>query len=217
MKNKNVIYIITAVLILGLFFVGAKIYQDSRAKEFSFLAKEKSELFVRDHSPRFGSEKARVYLVEFLDPECESCRAFYPELKNLLEEFGDKVQLIIRYAPFHGNSKIAIRAIEAARIQGKYWEALEILFYYQPHWGDHHHPRPELIFEYLSKIGLDMEKLRADMSLDKITKIIEQDSKDLEALNVRRTPTFFANGKRLENFGIQYLRDLLNEQVKLVY
>src|SRR5690606_28131327 len=119
--------------------------------------------FVREYSPRFGSENAKVILTEFLDPECESCRAFYPVVKSLLSEFGDKVQLVVRYAPFHQNSRVAIKALEAARFQGKYWESLELLFFHQPQWGDHHNPRPELIFEFLSQLGLNMEQLKSDM------------------------------------------------------
>ena len=132
MKNKLVIYIAVG-LALVLAFVGATyMYQSSQKAKLDFLATEKSELFVRDHSPRYGNENAKVILTEFLDPECESCRAFYPVVKSFLNEFEGQIQLVVRYAPFHQNSKIAIKALEAARMQGKYWEALELLFYHQP-------------------------------------------------------------------------------------
>jgi protein-disulfide isomerase len=217
MLNKYYLYGLSGVLLFSLFFGGSILFKKMQKEELSFLTQENAEVLIRDHSPRFGHREAKVHLIEFLDPECESCRAFYPKIKNLLKEFDGKVQLIVRYAPFHQNSKIAIAALEAAKKQDKYWEAMELLFYYQPFWGDHHKPRPELIFVYLEKLGLDIDKLKADMKDPKIQQIIEQDRKDLKTLKVRATPTFFVNGKPLEKFGIDYLKKLVQEEVNLVY
>lgn len=217
MKNKLLIYAAVG-LALVLSFVGATyMYQSSQKAKLDFLATEKSELFVRDYSPRYGNTEAKVILTEFLDPECESCRAFYPVVKSFLNEFEGQVQLVVRYAPFHQNSKIAIKALEAARMQGKYWEALELLFYHQPKWGSHHNPKPELIFEYLPQLGLDMDKLKEDMESQKIKDIIEQDQKDLRALSVRATPTFFVNGRPLEEFSVDALHALIKDEVSNFY
>ena len=131
-----------------------------------------------------------------------------------MTEFEVKIQLVIRYAPFHGNSQLVIKAIEAARKQGKYWEALEILFQHQPEWGSHHHPRPELIFNYLGEIGLDMEKLREDMNDPALNEMIKREIEDGRELGVRGTPTFFVNGKPLERFGYDSLRMLIIENLK---
>ncbi len=217
MNSKKYFYIGTAALILTLFLVGSKLYMNSKDKELSFLAAENSALFIRDYSPRFGNKDAKVFLIEFLDPECESCRHFYPYIKELLKEFGDKVQLVVRYAAFHGNSKTAIRAIEAARKQGKYWEALSLLFEKQPEWGSHHNPRIELIYDFLAGLGLDMNQLREDMQDSSIDKIISQDTEDLKKLNVKGTPTFFVNGKKPPRFGLSHLREMLKEEVKKAY
>ena len=131
--------------------------------------------------------------------------------------FKGKVQLVVRYAPFHQNSQIAIRALEAARMQGKYWEALELLFEKQPEWGNHHNPRPELIFDFLQSLNLNMERLKKDMESPLITKMIEQDYEDLRILNVRGTPSFYVNGRPLLNFGIGPLTELVKEEVEKAY
>lgn len=217
MKNKTILYIGSTCFLLACFLVGVMKYQDTQREQYSFMAQKNFEIFVRDYSPRYGNKEAKVFLTEFLDPECESCRMFYPQVKSLLKKYEGKVQLVVRYAPFHKNSHIAVAALEAARMQGKYWEALETLFYFLPQWGDHHNPRPELIFEYLSKLGLDMEKLKKDMSAPKIKLIMEQDKQDLKTLEVRRTPTFFVNGRPLERFGMGYLDTLIKEEVDKLY
>lgn len=217
MKNKKILFTSSVVILLGLFFAAQHFYKQFERDRVGFLAEENASLFVRGHSPQLGNEDAKVFVIEFLDPECESCRAFYPQVKALLEEFGGKVKFIVRYAAFHKNSTIAIKALEASKKQGKYWESLETLFKYQPKWGDHHNPQPSLIFDYLLQIGVDIDQLKIDMNDPKLDELIAQDSEDLRTLNVRGTPTFFVNGKPLRAFGMDYLKEAIREEVEKNY
>ncbi len=214
MKNK---YLITgSVLVVALlaFFAGKYFVSESKQQKSSFLAQENAQLFIRDHAYRIGPDDAKVHLVEFMDPECESCRMMHPEVKNILKAYEGKIQLIIRYAPFHHNSKMVVQILEAARKQGKYDEVLDVLFHYQPIWGDHHNPRPELIWAYLNNVeGLDIDQVRIDMNSPEIAEIIAKDIEDGKALDVRATPTFFVNGRPLPRFGVSYLRDLIQEEM----
>ena len=217
MSNKVYFYIGATALILGLFLLGTKVYKDSQQEKLSFIADQNAEVFVRDYSPRYGNKDAKIYLIEFLDPECESCRAFYPHVKELINEYDGKLQLVVRYAPFHGNSKIAIAALEAARKQNKYWEALELLFKRQPEWGSHHHPRIDLIYQFLPIVGIDIKKLKQDMKDSSINEIIAQDLEDLKKLGVRATPTFFVNGRVPAGFGYAHLKELIDEEISRLY
>lgn len=216
MKSKLLLILGSVVLLAIIFVVGSQVYKKGEQERIDFLAKENSDLFVRDYSPIKGDENAEIYVTEFLDPECESCRGIASYVNQLLEDYKGKIKLVVRYAPFHQNSRFAIKVLEAARQQGKYWETLDLLFRHQPEWGDHHHPRPELIWNYLPSIGLDIEKLKKDMDDPRIDQIIEQDLKDLQKLGVRGTPTFFVNGKPLENFGGSYLREAIEREVQKV-
>jgi protein-disulfide isomerase len=164
---------------------------------------------MRSNAPSFGPKDAKVTLVEFLDPECESCRAFYPFTKKLLQQFPNDLRLVIRYMPLHKNSKKAIRILEASRLQNKYKETMDIFFEKQPQWGDHHHPRPELLWTYLPEIGLDVEKVKRDILSPQIDHWIQKDIEDAKKLGVRRTPTFFINGQPLAEFGFQELEQAI--------
>ena len=217
MKNKIALLIGTLVICVGLFFVGSRVYQQAESDRIGSLSSEDSKLFMPDYAPVFGNKDAKVVITEFLDPECESCRQFYPRVKKLLEMYKGKVKMVVRYAAFHRNSKHAIKVLEATRKQNKYWEALELLFEYQPAWADHHNPQPELVFIYLKELGIDIEKLKQDMQDPAIENIINQDALDLKKLNVRGTPTFFVNGKPLESFGIEYLYGATDKAVKRQY
>lgn len=214
MKNKNLAMIIGSVIMLiGIFVMGARIYKKGQVENLSTVMDSDFKKFVPDYAPRLGSTTPKVYLVEFLDPECESCREFYPYVKMILNDFKD-VQLVVRYAPFHGNSKFIIHILEAARKQNKYWETLEVLFRYQPEWGSHHHPRPELVWNYLPEAGVDVEKVKADMTDAEIDRMIEKEIADGQALGVQGTPSFFVNGKPLQTFSYDALRALVQGELQ---
>jgi protein-disulfide isomerase len=172
-----------------------------------------TSLFVRPHSRSLGPDDAKVTIVEFLDPECESCRAMHPMVKHLLGQYGGRVRLVVRYMPFHQNSVYAASALEAAGEQGRYWEMLEILFVHQPRWGDHHHPKPELIPELAEQIGLDMDAFGRSVNSSAHKKLVEADAADGKALGVTGTPTFFVNGRRLTRLGYEPLKVLIEEEL----
>ncbi len=213
-NNKKMIFITIIVMALG-FGIGAYLYKSVQSENLKFMATKNAETFVREHSPKLGPKDAPVYLVEFLDPECESCRRFYPAVKKLIADNPGKIRLVVRYTPFHGNSKFVIGILEAARMQGKFWETLELVFRYQPTWGSHHNPQPELLWHLLPEIaGLDIERIKTDMKDPKIADIIAQDVADGKALGVRATPTFFVNGKLLERFGYEFLKQMIEKELQ---
>jgi protein-disulfide isomerase len=211
MKDKWIIVGVSAILIAAAFWGGRFFY---KAKESQAIAQQEASAFVRPHSPRMGNPDAKVTIVEFLDPECESCRAVYPGVKEILKAHEGKVQLVVRYAPFHHNSVFAIKILHAALKQNKYWETLTVLFESQPEWGSHHHPQPEKIWEFLPAAGVDVERIRQEMNDPTTFDLIEMDKADGTKLGVRGTPTFFVNGKPLEEFGIIPLQDAVRREVE---
>ena len=208
----------SACLVLVLAFVfGSSYYKGQQTQKYGFLAQENAELFVRDHSQTLGSDDAKVYLVEFMDPACETCAAFSPFIKKIMADNPGKIKLVLRYAPFHDGADYFVKILEAARKQGKYWETLDIMFKSQPYWASHSNPQPQRIWEFLPRAGLDIERLKQDMNDPAIIKIIEQDLADAKALNVQKTPGYFANGKPLQNFGYKQLHQLIQSELNANY
>lgn len=183
--------------LFGLIFVSAAMAAcgdgDARPDNQGAVTPQQDGL-IRDDSPILGPADAPVTLVEFLDPECESCRAAYPLIKELLAEYPDDLRLVVRYFPLHANSTLAAQATEAAGEQGKYWEMQELLFERQPEWGEQQTLQEELFIEYARGLGLDVDRFIADMSKTQYVKKVERDRADGVALGVRGTPTFFVNG-----------------------
>lgn len=164
-----------------------------------------AELLVRDYSPSFGPADAPVTLVEFFDPSCEACRAYHPVVQEIRRQFPTQVRVVLRYTMFHEGSDEALRILEAARMQDKFEPVLDALLEEQPGWALHDGPLMDVAWEIAGGAGLDTDKAETDVLFPGITGTINQDKADVEALQINQTPTFFLNGKRLENFSAESL------------
>ena len=216
MKRQSVVLIAVVGLLLAFAFA-SWIYTGQQAEKMGSIAMGTDSPLERPHSRGYGPADAKVVLVEFFDPACETCRAYDPYVKQLLADNPGKVRLVLRYAPFHQGSDIMVKILEAAALQGRFSETLQVMYDSQPQWASHHHPQPDKIWEFLPRAGVDVERLRKDMDSPTFDQIIDQDLADLKALGVRKTPQFFVNGQPLVRFGYEQLRSLLDAEVAKQY
>ncbi len=214
---KYILVGLSCVVLVLMFFIASSYYQGQQVEKYGFMAEKNAELFVRDHSQTLGSDDAKVYLVEFMDPACETCAAFAPFIKKIMANNPGKIKLVIRYAPFHDGADTFVKILEASKKQGKYWETLDVMFKSQGAWASHHNYQPERLWEFLPMAGVDIEQIKKDMNDPAIAKIIEQDMADVKALNVQKTPGYFVNGKPLQVFGYKQLLQLIESEFKAKY
>jgi protein-disulfide isomerase len=62
-------------------------------------------------------------------------------------------------------------------------------------------------------LGLDIEKAQIDKNLPDIQAILNMSAQDVAAAGVRKTPTFFVNGKPLAKFGAAELEELVQDEI----
>ncbi|PUE47576.1 disulfide bond formation protein DsbA [Limnohabitans sp. 2KL-1] len=213
MKTNKVAVAGILLFVVAAFALGVSLYRKHvHSAQDQTVSAEQTRL-VRMHSPILGPQGAPVTIVEFFDPACETCRAFYPIVKSLMAKYPEDVRLVIRYAPFHRGSDQVVKLLEAARRQGKYQLVLKAVLQAQPTWADHSQPNPDLTFELSRAVGLDIERARQDMARPEMQALLDQDLEDLKALQVSRTPTFFVQGRSLPSFGPDQLAALVAEEV----
>ena len=210
MKQKT-LFIVAAVGLLLVFLVGTLVYKSEKIDQSAQLAERNRTHLVRMHSPALGKADAPVVIVEFLDPACETCRAFYPLVKKMMAANPDRIRLVLRYAPFHRGSDQVVAVLEAARKQGKFWPVLEALLAAQADWAPHHTAQVALVWKHLEGLGLNLGQMKVDMAAPEIARVIAQDLDDARVLNVSKTPEFFVNGKPLPTFGYEPLKALVDE------
>lgn len=212
--TRRLLVAITAVVAL-LGFAGATfLYDRSTEEKRATAASPQDHVLVRAHSPVLGPENAPVTIVEFFDPACEACRAFYPAVKQIMAVFPEQVRVVLRYTTFHKGSDEVVRILEAARLQGVFEPVLEAVLKAQPAWAVHDAPDLAKAWEAAGGAGLDVQKARADMLMPDITAVLNQDMADVQVVGVSQTPTFFVNGKPLPSFGAQQLYDLVESEVR---
>jgi protein-disulfide isomerase len=186
----------------------------SAPPEIAPLAPDLAARMVRFHSPVIGRADAPVTIVEVLDPACEACSAFAPLVKQILFVHPEDVRVVVRYAAFHAGSEEAIRVLDAARRQGKFDETLTALFDRQQEWASHAAPNPAQTWQIAADSGVDIAKARKDARSASVDGLLRQESEDLVALKVDRTPSFFVNGRPLPSLSPQQLLELVDSEVR---
>jgi protein-disulfide isomerase len=214
---KRTLFLSAAVILLLAFVAGVLIYNAKQTEQAGQLAEQNQSALVRAHSRVLGAADARVEIVEFFDPACETCRRFYPLVKEMLAAHPQQIRLVLRYAPFHQNAEYVVKVLEAAGKQGKYWETLDALLAVQQDWVMHHAVQPQQVWRHVEGLGLDLDRLQHDMNAPEIAGLIEQDLEDARTLNVSKTPEFFVNGKPLPSFGFEQLKALVDEALASAY
>ena len=215
--KTHITFAITVLVLILAFMIGSSYYKGKQAEKIDFLAQENAELFVRSHSQTLGSDDAKVYLIEFMDPACETCAAFSSFVKQIIVTNPGKIKLVLRYAPFHEGADYFVKILEAAKKQGKYWETLNVMYKTQPYWTRHHVAQPDKIWQFLPQAGVNVEQIREDMNDPAIARLIDQDLADAKTLNVRKTPGFFVNGKPLQTFGSKQLLKMVESELRANY
>jgi protein-disulfide isomerase len=159
-----------------------------------------NERLVRADSHRLGEPAAdgKVTLVEFLDFECEACRAAYPGVEQIREEYQGKITYVLRYFPLpgHRNGLPAARAAQAAANQGKLEPMYRKMFETQETWGEQQQDLSSLFESYARELGLNMDTFKADAASPETAARVNADLADGKALGVTGTPTFFLNGEK---------------------
>ena len=219
MSNKKSIsqtsLVVAAVGVLVVAVVAATLlYESDEAPVVEDDTSARAAALASEHSPTLGDANAKVHIVEFLDPACETCALFFPMVKQWMAQVPGQIRLSVRHLAFHSGSEYPVKVLEASRKQDKYWETLEALLATQQQWTEHHTVMPEKIGPAIASAGLDMEQLQADMNSMEVMVRMEQDKKDAVFLKVSATPEYYVNGRSLPSFGRQQLADLVREELE---
>jgi protein-disulfide isomerase len=145
-----------------------------------------------------ASPSANVTLVEFSDYQCPACGAYHPLVKQLLSDFAGKLSFVFRNYPlsYHPDALAACLAVEAAGLQGKYWQMHDKIFETQATWSTSTNAK-EVFLDYAKDLGLDVDKFAQDLESTTVKNKVESDYNDGVKIGISETPTFYLNGQKL--------------------
>ncbi|MCL2791299.1 MAG: thioredoxin domain-containing protein [Desulfobulbus sp.] len=157
-------------------------------------------------APVRGKVDAPVTLVVFSDFECPWCGKLEPVLAELLAQNQDKLRIIFKHLPLpmHPYAEPAALAAIAAQKQGKFWEMHDALFQ-TTNWS------ANTIDEAAVRIGLDMEKFRADLANPEVQAQLTKDRSDAMTADVNATPSIFINSRPVKDRALPSLQKMVTE------
>ncbi|MEW6295612.1 MAG: thioredoxin domain-containing protein [Candidatus Diapherotrites archaeon] len=147
--------------------------------------------------PYYGNPNAKVLVEEFSDFQCPACGQAFILNSPVIEEFKDKIKFEYKHFPLnslHPNAFPAAVASECALDQNKFWEMYELLFKNQQNLSK------ENLLNFASQLKLNEESFKACIESGVKDKYVNADKAEGEKRSVQGTPTYFVNGKKLDNW-----------------
>ena len=206
-KKAWIIFVAICVVVLGalVFSSNSKKVDVSSVDSNSIIKATDDNGNIADHV--FGKADSKVILVEYGDYQCPGCGSAYPIAKSLSEKYKDQLAFVFRNFPLtsiHPNAKAAAGAAEAAGLQGKFWEMHNQLYESQDSWKSlNSSTRGEYFKTLATKVGVDGNKYDTDFAGQAVSKKIAFDMELGKKVKVSGTPTFYLNGKMVN----QYVKD----------
>jgi protein-disulfide isomerase len=142
------------------------------------------EIFRETGSPVGGNPDGDVTLVEFFDYNCPYCRQMAP-LMTQVEAADPKLRIVYKEFPILGpNSMWAAKAALAAHKQGKYVAFHRALYQIRGQVAE------SKVLEVAGEVGLDVDRLKADMQDPAFESVLDKNIKLAQALGITGTPGF---------------------------
>jgi protein-disulfide isomerase len=162
-------------------------------------------------APTVGPASAPVTLVVFSDFACPYCARAVDTLDALEARYGDELRIAFknRPLPMHERAPQLARAALAANEQGRFWELHDLLFD-----GARTHQKVD-VEKAAEQLGLDVRRFRTDLADPRLAERVEADNAEAVRLDVRGTPTFFVNGRRVTGAQpVTVFRELIDEELR---
>lgn len=191
MKSKTIFQILLVAIILVTFSGCQKASVDNPTSTSSLATEEVKEKMLQ-YAISYGNPDSKVLIVEASDLECPACKSLHPEFKKVVDAYKDKVHFAYIAFPlnYHQNAMPAALAVEAANQQGKGIDMLNDLF-------SQEELSEEIYLSSATKLGLDINKFKADRESSLVKEKIKNGTDLLTDLNLTGTPTFYINGKEM--------------------
>lgn len=203
-KKAWLIFVAVVVLLLGgLIYLSNKnkVSIDTKAINTAAIQTANAQSGnIADHV--FGKADSKVIFTEYGDYQCPGCGGMYPTVKELTEKYQGQIAFVFRNFPLttiHPNARAAATAAEAAGLQGKYWEMHDALYESQNSWESLSSTlRTDFFVAKAKDLGISVDQFKQDLAKPTVNQKISFDQALGKKDNVNSTPTFFLNGKLID-------------------
>ncbi|MDF1795483.1 MAG: DsbA family protein [Coxiellaceae bacterium] len=147
------------------------------------------DIFANADSPVGGNPKGTVTLVEFFDYQCGHCKEMEPVVEKVMAA-NKNLRVVYKELPIFGaDSQFAAKAALAANKQGKYQA------FHQALMKTANPLNNAKVLAAAKKVGLNMKQLDKDMKSPEIDKVVKDDFKLAQKLQLVGTPAFIVGNR----------------------
>lgn len=171
--------------------------QAEAAHDLALVKAYSGEIFDDGYSWVGGNPEGDVTLVEFVDYRCGYCRRAHEEVKQLVEKDGN-IRLIYKEFPILGEASVlssrfavAVKQVAGDEAYAQTHDALIAMT------AD---PSPTTLARLADSLGLDAQKIIAQMDDDAVTEEIRTTRALAQKLNISGTPTFVMQDQLLRGY-----------------
>jgi protein-disulfide isomerase len=177
------------VMIEALRDAEERLNREADAKATKVISDRRSEIFDDPATPVGGNPHGDVSIVEFFDYRCPYCKQVLPALQTVLKE-DHNLRFVYKEMPVLGPvSVVAAHAALAAQRQGKYEAFHTAMMATKGQITD------DTVYKVAGSIGLDIDRLKQDMTTPEIDRALKANLALAEELNIRGTPGFIIGKK----------------------
>jgi Na+:H+ antiporter, NhaA family len=139
-----------------------------------------------------GPADAPLELIMYGDFQCPYCTAAQSIVARVRKRLDGRLRFVFRHLPLHEvhpDAQRAAEASEAAAAQGRFWEMHDALYSSGGHFSS------DDLDALAGRLGLDVERFRAELSDGTHTARVERDAGAARAAGIAATPAFIVNGR----------------------
>jgi protein-disulfide isomerase len=168
-----------------------KMEKDQAEKLKVAIADNAGEIYRAPDASIAGNPDGDITVVEFFDYNCGYCKRGLADVAKLVET-DPKVRVVFKELPILSKgSEQAAHVALAAKKQGKYWELHKAMLAAKGHMDE------AAALRVAEKLGLDMDKLKADMASPEVKAEIKRDEDLAKKMGVNGTPHFLIGDRAI--------------------
>ena len=137
-----------------------------------------------DHARGEGLE-----VIVYFDLACPYCAASWLRIREL------PLRLVFRHFPVaskHPRAPALHAAVEAAGLQGRFWEMCDLIYLDQGHIDDPH------LWDRVRRLELDLDRFERERRSEAVAERVRRDFKSGIRAGIASTPAAFVAGRRID-------------------
>lgn len=210
--NSNIYLLVGLIIFLAL---SALILNTPIKQQITTLTPQIEETKIEVGTlPALGNPQASVKIIEFADFLCPYCALtvaeLYPKLENLINQ--GKVAIYFKDFVVHPEALIIHNAARCVNEENKFWEFNKMVF--KEFLDKKETYKKEVLIELAKSLGVNVGNFEKCLDEGRYLKEIQKDFEEAIRLDIKGTPTFFINGKKIEGLNINDILATINSLVK---